>query len=198
MKKFAQRGVLLFGVMLAVSAFVVPSMASAASWFQVGTTHQLFSPDLNFTATVPILGQLGSACAASEFDADVVSANTIEITSAVFTRCMGIVNEANCTATPTAQNLPWTATATNTTNIQIHGIDVSVVFDNTPGNPTACAAATTARVTGTLTGGSWNPTSNELFFQHDDGLVSHGATGTTPAFVTGTFRDTSGTLRVFD
>jgi hypothetical protein len=112
---------------------------------------------------------------------------------------MGTFAEANCTVTQTAQNLPWTATATNTTNIQIHGVDVNVLFENTPGNPTACALPTTWRVTGTLTGGSWNAANNELFFQHDDGLTIHTAQfGSSAFFVTGTIRDTSGTLRVFD
>jgi hypothetical protein len=202
MKKFSQRGVLLFGVMLVVCAFV-PSMASAASWSAIGTTHQLFSPNLSFTST-GALGQVGSSCNASEFDADVVTANTIEITSARFRDCMGTFGEVNCTVTPTGQNFPWTATATSTTDVQIHGVDVSVVFENTPGNPNACALATTVRVTGTLTGGSWAPgatiAGNELFFQHDDGLTVHTTAPTiasNPVFLNGTFRDTTQTLNMF-
>jgi hypothetical protein len=204
MKKFSQKGVLLFGVMLVVCAFA-PSMASAASWSPVGTAHQLFSPNLSFTTTVPALGgALGSSCNVSEFTGSVVSANAINITAAVFRNCMGTGVEANCTVTPTATGLPWTATATSTTNVQIHSVNVTVQFENTPGNPVACAAGTSTSVTGTLTGGSWAPgatiAGNELFFQHDDGLTSHTTAPTiasNAAFVKGTFRDTTNTLNMF-
>jgi hypothetical protein len=201
MKSLSQRGLLLFGVLLVVCAFG-PSMASAASWSPVGTAHSLFSSDLAFTATTAALGQAGSKCNGSEFVTDVVSTNTIEVTSAVFTKCHGLFNATNCTATPVGTNFPWTATATSTTNVQIHGVNVDVLFENTPGNPTACPAnGAKLLLTGTLTGGSWNPANNTVNFTHDDGLTDHGivpANAGVPAFVTGVLRDTAGTLRMFD
>jgi hypothetical protein len=51
---------------------------------------------------------------------------------------MGNGAAANCTATLTPTGFPWTATATSTTNIQIHGINIDVVVENTPGNPVLC------------------------------------------------------------
>jgi hypothetical protein len=177
MKKLSQRSLLLFGVMLVVCA-LVPSMASAASWFQVGTTHQLFSPNLQFTAHMsPFPGEVGWQCNASEFEADVVST-------------MGT-------------NFPWTATATSTTDIQIHRISVDILFENTPGNPSACPAlGAKSLLTGTLRGGSWNPVSNEVFLVNETGVTDHFVGLGGPSFseltVTGTFRDTTGTLRMFD
>jgi hypothetical protein len=106
------------------------------------------------------------------------------------------------TATPTG--FPWTATAVTTSNIQIHGFDVDLQFENTPGNPTGCAVNFSSRLTGTLTGGTWDPSATganrRITFEHDDGLTSHSAQlgGPTPMFVTGTFRDTQATLNVFD
>jgi hypothetical protein len=200
MKMLSQRGVLLLGVMLAVCGFV-PSMASAASWSVIGTTHQLFSPNLSFTTTLPAVGQVGWLCNGSELDADVVSANTIEITSARFSECRGTFVLNACTLTMTAAGLPWTATATATANVQIHGVDVGMVFENTPGNPTACALPFTSTLTGTLTGGSWNSASNELFLQHADGLTAHNAVlggVSTLVGVTGTYRDTTNTLTMRD
>ena len=199
MKKFSQRGLLLFGVLLVVSAFVVPSMASAASWFQVGTTHQLFSPNLSFTATFPVIGQGGSSCNGSEFDGDVVNANTIEITSGRFVDCMGTIGQSNCTVTATGTGFPWTATATATSNVQIHGDNVSAVFENTPGNPNPCQTATTITLTGTLTGGSWNPATNEVLATDPQthGLTASALGLSVPAFVIGTIRDTTNTLRMF-
>ena len=200
MKSFSQRGLLLFGATLAVCVFV-PSMASAASWSPVGTARQLFSSDLAFTATSPTTGQAGSKCNASEFNGDVVSTNTIEITSAVFTKCHGLAGAVNCTATPNGTNFPWTATATSTTNVQIHGVNVDVLFENTPGAAACPFLGAKLLLTGTLTGGSWNSANNTVNFTHDDGLVDHGivpASATIPAFVTGVIRDTAGTLRMFD
>ena len=196
MKKFSQRGILLFGVMLAVCAFV-PSMASAASWSPVGgAAHQLFSPNLAFTSTVPGVGQLGSQCNRSEFTGSVVTFNTIEITAGSFADCMGTFGEGNCTVTATGARFPWTATATATDNVQIHGVHVTAVFENTPGNAQACAVPTTVTLTGTLTGGSWNPTSNEVTLEHENGLTSHSALGSQTLNVSGTIRDTAGTLRM--
>jgi hypothetical protein len=205
MKKLSQRSLLLFGVMLVVCAFV-PSMASAASWFQVGTTHQLVAPNLQFTAhTSPLGGDIGWRCNASEFDADVVSTNTLEITDGRFVDCHGLFATvtANCTLTMRGTNFPWTATATSTTNIQIHGLNVDILFDNTPGNPTACPAlGAKTLLTGTLTGGSWNPATNEAFLVNETGLTNHflglGVANFSEVTVTGTIRDTVGTLRMFD
>ena len=196
MKSFSQRGLLLFGVMLVVSAFVVPAMASAASWSQVGTTHQLFSPNLAFTAHTGPLGDAGSSCAGSEFDADVASANTLVITSGRFSNCTGTQNASNCVATP-VQTGVWTATATDTTNIQIHNVAVDVFFEGTPG--VCLANGASVLLTGTLRGGSWNPTSNEAFFTNATGLSAHFIPNniTSSTTVTGTIRDTSNTLRMF-
>jgi hypothetical protein len=56
-------------------------------------------------------------------------------------------------------------------------------------------------LTGTLTGGSWNPTSNELTLTDPEsmGLTAHisPAGVSASAFVSATIRDTSGTLRMF-
>ncbi len=200
MKRFSQRGLLLFGVMLAVCAFVVPSMASAASWSPIGSTHHLYSPNLAFSVTAGPAPGVGSSCPGLSLDVDVVSANAIEVTSGGFQPpCMGTGPAVNCTVTPTA-HFPWTVTATSTTNVQIHNVSVTVTFENTPGNPTACGLGhATSLVTGTLTGGSWNPASNELFLSGLSGLSVHflGTGLNTPAFVSGTVRATSGTLRMF-
>jgi hypothetical protein len=199
MKKFSQKSVLLFGAMLVMCAFA-PSAASAGTWSPVGTTHQLFSPDLSFTTTVSG-NQMGWTCNGAGLDADVASASTLVVTSARFNDCMAWGFEGNCTVTPTGQNFPWTATATATTNVQIHGVNVNLAFENTPGNPTTCAFPTSVALTGTLAGGSWNSASNELFLQHDGGLTSHWSIlglGSNAVFLTGTFRDTTNTLRVSD
>jgi hypothetical protein len=201
MKMFSQKGVLLFGVMLAVCAFM-PSLASAASWSPIGgADHSLFSSNLSFTNTFPVIGQVGWGCNRTEFTSSVVSTNTIEITATGFADCMGTLGNSQCTLTATGGNFPWTATATSTTNVQIHGVDITLVFENTPGNANACQNPATITLTGTLTGGSWNPANNTLNLSdpQTDGLTAHilGAGLTATSFVAGTVRDTAGTLRMF-
>jgi hypothetical protein len=200
MKSFSQRGLLLFGVLLVVCAFG-PSMASAASWSPIGTTHQLFGTDVLFSAVpTPLGAAAGSTCVASEFDSDVVSANTIVITDARFKDCMGSGAAGNCTATVSSTGLPWTATATATSNVQIHGVNIDVLFENTPGNPNACAApGAKVLLTGTLTGASWQPATNQVQLAGATGLTAHflGFNTSSPTTVQGTIEDTAGTLRMF-
>jgi hypothetical protein len=204
MKKFFEKSVLIFGAVLAVCAFAVPSMASAASWAGL-STHQLASSDLAFTANLTGT-PAGWSCADTEFDADVVSAAVVEITGTVFRNCSGGGGFTGCTVTSTGANFPWTATARTTTDIQIHRVDVSVVFDTKPGGaPGSCAQeGFTIRVTGTLTSGSFDPSATaanrRITYTSATGLTAHllntGLFAEAP--VTGTFRDTTATLNVLD
>jgi hypothetical protein len=205
MKKLSRQSVLLFGAVLAVCAFAVPSMASAASWAGLGT-HQLSSNNLAFTATIAPLPAAGWSCADTEFDADVVSGAVVEITAARFRNCDGTLLAAGCTMTVTGNDFPWTATARTTSDIQIHRVDMSVIFHTRPAAaPGSCVAeGVTARVTGTLTSGSWDssaiPANRRLTLNDAPGLTSHllgiGLSG--PTSVTGVFRDTTNTLNVSD
>ena len=204
MKKFSQRSLLLFGAVLAVCAFMGPAMASAASWSVVGTTHQLFSSDLSFRADAapPNDVTLGSICQASEFDVDVTSISDLRITGGSFQNCRGLPGlGANCTVTATGTGFPWTATAPNTTNIQIHGIHVDVLFEQTPGATTCGVNGTKITLTGTLSGGRWDPSAigadRRVTYTDAPGVIGHG-TSSLQALVTGTIRDTTGTLNLFD
>jgi hypothetical protein len=199
MKKLSGKSVVLFGVVLVVCAFAVPSMASAASFTGLGT-HQLFSPNLSFNAPTAALGW---SCADSRFDIDINNGNDGIITGGRFQNCRGLPGTAagNCTMTLTGTKFPWTATAAaGTDNLQVHGVHVDMAFEALPGTAASeCLAnGVQATLTGTLTGGSWNPTSREITFQDDDGLINHFNTGaaSAPVFVTATFRDLNGTLGV--
>jgi hypothetical protein len=203
MKKFARKGILLFAAVLVVCAFAT-SMASAASWAVIGTTHQLFSNNLSFTIESPL--NIGSSCANSEFDADVASASTLEITGGRFLNCRGTNLAAGCTVTATGTRFPWTATAPTTTNIQIHGIHVDVRFEQPPENPNGCSFLVVGQdvtLTGTLTGGSFDPSSiganRRVTFNNASGTVAHSsALGSNGALVNGTITDTTATLNLFD
>lgn len=201
MQSRSQRGLLLLGVMLTVCSFV-PSMASAAAWSPVGTTHQLFSPNLQFTAsTSPFGPEVGWSCAGSELDADVASAQTLVITSARFSNCTGTLAFANCALTPTFTG-PWQATAISTTNIQIHNVRLDITFEGTPG--VCLVNGATVLLTGTLAGGTtWNASTNEALLTNATGLTAHymvpgfppSSSSTT---INGTLRDTTNMLRMFD
>jgi hypothetical protein len=184
---------------LAVCAFV-PSMASAASWSPVGTVHTLSAPGLAFTAhTSPLGGPAGWSCAAITLGTQVTNANTLTITAASFTNCMGAGAATPCTLTIQATGLPWPMTATATTNVQIHGVNVDMRFENTPGSAGACPIlGAKTLLTGTLTGGSWNPANNTVNLGSATGLTTHflgtGISSTTT--IAGTISDSAGTLRM--
>ncbi len=199
MKKFSKKGVLLFAGVMAVCAFAMPAMSAAASWGVIGTEHTLDSANISFTATDPVLGNITSSCAESTFTVDVRSAGALTITSTSFRRCTGVgPNIGTCTATPVGTNVDWTATGPTTTNVQIHDIRIDVTFETEPGGAAgSCANVNGASLllTGTLTGGVWDPAAHQVTFNNAEGLVYHGPTGNAVrTTVFGTIRDTQQTL----
>jgi hypothetical protein len=193
MTKLSQGSVMLFSLMLLICTSV-PSLASAASWSPVATTHQLFSNNLTFMAHTGPVGLAGWRCAGSEFDAEVITANTIVTTSEHFSNCTGLIGFANCATTVVSTRL-WFATAASTTNIPIHNIDVDVLFEG----PACAADGLKVLLTGTLTGGSWNSSGNEAVYTNATGLTLHylGVGMSSSVTATGTIRDTTNTLRMF-
>jgi hypothetical protein len=132
-----------------------------------------------------------------------VSTAVIEITTANFAQCtLSGAATGTCTVTTTSTNLPWTATARTTSDIQIHGVNMDVFFENEPGLTTCTAANLTLKVTGTLTNARWHGQANinrtiELSGAH--GLFAHSALGNNqPQTLTGTLRDTQSTLTVIN
>jgi hypothetical protein len=210
MKKFSRKGVLLFAGVMALCAFVLPSMASAASWSPTGggPDQTLDSADVGFTGSSGVFGPVVSSCTRSSFTGVVASAQTLNITAAQFGgHCNAIFpgvgpTGTTCTATAAPTNTPWQATATTTTNIQIHNIRIDVTFENTPGNPACATAGLAGRsviITGTLTNGVWTGGNDRRIIYSDaEGLVSHSAAtaeNNRPVTVRGTFTST-GSLNV--
>ena len=201
MKTLLQKSALLFGAMLAVCAMAMPSLASAASWSPGGTTHKLFMPDLVISTTVGSSTTAAVGCTASELDADVVSASTIEITGGSLQDCRGLAPSiaATCTVTATATQFPWTVTAPTTTTIQIHGIRVDMTLENPPMFASCHAGGVNLTWTGTLTGGTWDPSATganrRITFDTQPGTSLHSTIGAFGAAkVSGSLRDTTGTL----
>jgi hypothetical protein len=209
MKKFSKKGVLLFAAAMALCAFVLPSMASAASWTPAGGADQrLDSADLGYTFTSSVFGQFVSSCTRSSLTGQVVSGQTMNITAALFGgHCVGIFpgvggGGATCTLTLAPTNLPWQATATTTTNIQIHNIRIDLTYEDTPGDPRCSGVGLAGRsliITGTLRNGVWTGGNDRrIIYSNAEGLVTHSAaTGENnlPITVRGTFTST-GTLNV--
>jgi hypothetical protein len=203
MKKFSKKGVLLFVGAMAVCAFVMPAMSSAATWSTVGTEHTLHSSDIGFSSTVvPLLGTITSQCSDSTFTIDVRNANALNVTSARFggTCTASGPNIGTCTVTTSATNNPnWTVTAPTTSNIQIHPLIVDLTFEQHPGGTCVNAVGARSTITGTLTGGQWNGNGagqHGVVFSNDSGLFTHNAGGTGPVTIQGTLRETAGTLNL--
>jgi hypothetical protein len=195
LRKLLKRVVLAVVGVLACAAFGGPSVSSAASWGVVGSTHVLDSPNLTFSIGAPING--GWQCQINQLHSVVTSAAVLSVTAATFGGCMGTGNSINCTLTPTTTGFPWTVTGLTTTNIQIHNVHATVLFENTPGNPTACGTPGFMTWTGTLASPGhthWIGAGHEILFVNATGLVAHTAAGNLPFVINGTLFDTSGTL----
>ena len=202
MKTLCQKGVLLFGAVLAVCAFAIPSMASAASWSPLGTTRILEDTNLVTTRSAPVHST--ELCESVLYDADFISPGVVLITTATYLNCVGLDTATGCTVTATGTRFPWTMTAPTTTNIQIHGVHIDVRYETRPpAGSTPCALnGLSETVTGTLTGGSWDPSATganrRVTFNNDSGLTVHSALGSSPVLVSSTMRDLSGTWNLFD
>ena len=113
-KKASKRFVLVVLGVLALAAFVMPSMVSAASWETTGSSHTLTSSDLRF---INGDGTLGSICAATTLQSTVTSTAVLSVTAGTFTNCMGTgAMGTPCTTTPVGK-FPWQATGISTTDI---------------------------------------------------------------------------------
>jgi hypothetical protein len=188
MTRLSQKRLILLGGVLAVCA-LAPSMASAAGWGPLGTTHLLTATNLRFDAHVVGIGVGGAFCTDTRFHADVRDAARLTITNATFGTCHGTGLAVDCTPTMAATNFPWTATGASTSNITIEGVQVDIHFTNRPGDPNSCIAPSSVTSTGHLGGGLWDAAAHQVTYTNTTGLTAH-IPGFGPAVET-----TSGTLR---
>lgn len=183
LKKLSKKSILLFGAVLALSAFAMPSLASAATWDPPGTTHTLDSPNLSFSSAVG-----GSICSLAQFHLVVSAAGVSTITGTNFSGCSGTGGATGCTTTARGTSFPWTVTPISTTTATIDKVHVDVTFEGA-----ACPLGNPANVTlsGNLGPAAWSNAAHEVVFANTGGLT---VAGIGPATVSGTVRDTSQTL----
>jgi hypothetical protein len=173
-KMVSKKSTLLLGAAMALCAFVLPSVASAASWAPVGTTDGRLD-SANFGFSIPATGS-GSSCGATSFNVTVDSAAVATITGASFNQCAGDLGAGNgCVITATGTNFPWRATPVATNNIQIHGVDIDLLFEGPAG---VCNQnGLQIRWTGTVAGGVFTPGASGSTRRIDlggaTGLVAH-------------------------
>ncbi len=199
MKKFSKKGLLLFTGVMAVCAFAMPAMSSAASWAPLGSEHTLHSANLGFTTTDPVLGPISSSCPESTFTVDVRSAAVLTVTSASLKNCTAQGPAiGDCTMTMAGTTFPWTITGVTTSNVTIDGVRIDETFETKPGGAAnSCANVNGQNIllTGTLTGGAWDASTHQATYNNAEGLVTHSATGNnTRMTLSGTIRDTQQTL----
>ena len=83
--------------------------------------------------SIPATGS-GTSCTSTQFSVSVDSAAVATITGASFQNCHGDVGSfVGCTLTWVSTGLPWRMTPVTTTDVIIHGIDIDVSFETTPG-----------------------------------------------------------------
>jgi hypothetical protein len=164
-----KKGVLLASVM-AVAAFAMPAMASAANWGIPNTNQNLSGSNFGFVITEPGVAYGFGACTGVGLGVHVraPASSTLDITSATGFTCAGFGVLANCNVTATPTALPWTASGASTTDVTLNTIKYTVVFTSSGGS---CAfAGASFSLEGTLTGGVWNAAGHSVTYSSDPGL----------------------------
>lgn len=196
LKMVLKKIMLLLGVVLALCAFVLPSVSSAASWSPGGTVDgRIDSGNLGWSITL-ING--GASCTSSTFSVSVDTAFVATITNGTFANCHGDTGgSVGCTITSVGTfPSPWRMTAFNTSDIIIDEVDIDVSFEQTPGTLGECPQVglnirLTGRVTASFTPGAVGarrldfgpPTTG--FFAHFPGVGSLPAVARGQATATG-------------
>ena len=178
---------------MALAAFAVPSMASAATWFQPNVNQTLTSS--SFSVSIPGVSS-GLACSGLTFGAKprFPAASTMDINTLSNFTCTGTGSMAHCSAAVSAAGLPWTAVATSLTAANLNSINLNLVISHTVGDPNACAAGGTYQLTGSLSGGVWNNTTKSLTFTGATGLSLVVSGLSFPATINGTLVNSAHTL----
>lgn len=196
--KWSKTGVLACAAGLSLAALAMPSVASAASWGVVGSTHDLDQLPTNPLVFISLDGTLGVNCAGFTLHASVTSPTVLTVTGGTFTNCMGSGSLGTPCSTTFVGRFPWQATGLTTTNIQIHNIHATLLYENTPGNATACPLnGVTATSTGTLASPNhihWIGASHRETFVNATGLAVHSVVGSLPMSINGSLTDRSETL----
>ncbi len=180
MNKMIKKGVLVASVM-AVAAFAMPAMASAANWYPLNGNATLSSSggtggsDFAFTITGPGYTYGFGVCTGLSLGVHVRSpaSSTLDITSATGFTCQGFGFLAGCTVTATPTALPWTASGASTTNVTLNNVNYNVVFTGASCQFAGASGTSPAfHLQGTLTGGVWtNPIgSRGVTYSNDTGL----------------------------
>ncbi|HYJ00372.1 MAG TPA: hypothetical protein VEX36_11955 [Thermoleophilaceae bacterium] len=197
MIKTMKRSLVLAAAVAALSAFAVPSMASAANWGVVGSNHTL-------TASVGFIlnSSMGSATAGCGVSLGAKvrtpASSTLDILNSTNLTCPGPTSPplggwlANCTMSGVASSLPWTATAVSTTNIQMY-MNYTVTVS---GGANCLPRGQTYTLSGTVSGAWSGNGSNQhsLVFQQAPGLSFVGYGLYASVVTSGTYRNTQQTL----
>jgi hypothetical protein len=198
MSRLSKKVLLVLACVLPLPASAMPSIASAANWGVVGTTHDLDQLPTNPLAFISTDGTLGVNCAGFSLHATVTSTAVLTVTAGTFANCMGTGSLGTPCTTTFAGRFPWQTTGLSTTNIQIHNIHATVLYENTPGNATACPLNNvTATTTGTLASPNhihWIGVSHRETFINATGLIIHSVLGSLSMSISGSLTDRGETL----
>jgi hypothetical protein len=124
MIKLSKKSFLPFLSAIAMAAFAMPSMASAANFDGVGQ-HTLTATNLGFDA--PFLGA-SSTCTSTVFEVNVATGGaSATVQNATFSGCTGSGTAAGA-ADVVGTGFPWTITRTAAGTFTIDGVDIDATF----------------------------------------------------------------------
>ena len=185
MTKLSKKSLLLFVSALALAAFALPSMASAATFDGVGN-HTLTSSNLTVTAGAPL--NAGTACSSSVVELNVATGGaTAAATGATLTGCTGTGALAGMAAHVFTTDFPWTVTRAGPGAFTIHGIHLLVIY-----TPSGVAET----ISGTIHAVTINNATHTVTFNNAVGLTATVSGTTAPVSVSGDFKDDQNSLGV--
>jgi hypothetical protein len=193
MKKFSKQRVLLCAAAMTVCA-LAPSMASAASWSPIGSHNTLDAPTFRWT-----IDSQGTHlnCGSSFLTTKTANAMDLEISDLDLRTCIATgPTIGTCSVSSTPTGLPWTATPTSATTVDIRNIDVDQTLLHVVSS--GCTVnGLRIRWTGDIMQAAWDNATRELNLVSKLGLVLHSTLGQNlPLTTSATFRDTQQTLQI--
>jgi hypothetical protein len=164
MKKSILKGALLLTSMIALAA---PAGASAGVWGPVGSTGTLKSTNSLVVHSIGSSSNIEWTCTTPQqfgYHVRNPASGTLDITSATLGNCSTVAPYSGCTITQAATGLPWTATASGTTALQLNVGNVNLTFSGTCG-----WAGATVQMSGSMLV-PWVAASHSAVFSNASGL----------------------------
>jgi hypothetical protein len=178
MNKIIRKSLLLFAIVAALTAFAVPSMASAVNWSPLNS-YQITTSPTTLTVNVPGLGD-GLSCSSGPILATHVrtpASSLMDVLASLDFSCTGTGWWTNCNVAMAPTGFPWTVDGASLTNVTINSLSINGTLSG------SCGSYGTFNLNGSLAGGHWSQATHSLAFTNATGVSLSGPGYSYPATV---------------